>query len=395
MPADRPGVVVIGGDFQGVGVLRSLGRRGVPTYLVDSEFSIGRFSRYRGGFASCPGARERDGDALADFLLGLADEHGLGGWLLYPNSDETVRALSLHKEKLEAVYRVPVSSWDRIRVFAEKRLTYDLAREAGVPAPKTFYPRSADEIRALGLEFPVIVKPLTRDPFYELTKHKAVRADDLDELMRVWEWACSIVPPEGLMIQELIPGGVDVLYSLGCCFVGGELRGHVVAHRARQHPMDFGHATTLAQTVDLPEIEELGSRLLRSAGYEGLAEVEFMRDERDGVFKILEVNPRFWGWHTLAGRAGVDLPFLYYQAVLGQSNGGIPRGFEAGVKWLRPITDVPTALSEMARGRLGVRTYLQSIRGPKTLAPEPAWDDPAPFFVEFLMIPYLWLKRGF
>ena len=54
MSGDSPGVVVIGGDFQGVGVLRSLGRRGIRTYLVDSELSIGRFSRYRGGFSRCP-----------------------------------------------------------------------------------------------------------------------------------------------------------------------------------------------------------------------------------------------------------------------------------------------------------------------------------------------------
>ncbi len=59
MRSDRPGVVVIGGDFQGVGVLRSLGRRGVPTFLVDSELSIGRFSRHRGGYATCSACERR------------------------------------------------------------------------------------------------------------------------------------------------------------------------------------------------------------------------------------------------------------------------------------------------------------------------------------------------
>ncbi len=85
--------------------------------------------------------------------------------------------------------------------------------------------------------------------------------------------------------------------------------------------MDFGRATTLAETVDIPELEVLGSRFLLAAGYEGLAEVEFMLDTRDNTYKLLEVNPRVWGWHTLAGRAGVDLPFLFYQDVVGEHDG--------------------------------------------------------------------------
>ena len=105
-----------------------------------------------------------------------------------------------------------------------------------------------------------------------------------------------------------------------------------MAHRMRQHPMDFGRATTLAETVDIPELEVLGSKLLLAAGYEGLAEVEFMFDTRDNTYKLLEVNPRVWGWHTLAGRAGVDLPFLFYQDAVGE-----PAADSAGVREGREV----------------------------------------------------------
>lgn len=394
MGTDRPGVVVIGGDFQGVGVLRSLGRRGVPTFLVDSELSIGRFSRYRGGFATCPAPSVDEGSSLVDFLLSLADREGLHGWMLFPTSDASVRALSLGKGRLEPTYRVPVPEWETIRVFAEKRETHELAEKLGIPAPRTRYPRTKEELADLDIPFPVIIKPLSRDPFYAKTHRKAVRADDAQELAKTWEWACGVVPPSQLMVQELIPGGASVLFSLGCQFVGGELKGHVVAHRVRQHPMDFGHATTLAETVDIPELESIGSRFLLGAGYEGLAEVEFMLDTRDNSYKLLEVNPRVWGWHTIAGRAGVDLPFLHYQHVVGEKTDTVA-AFATGVKWLRPITDSPTALTEILHRRLTVREYFYSIRGPKELAPAPSLDDPAPFVAEFFLIPYLWYKRGF
>ena len=40
------GAVVIGGDYQGLGIVRSLGRLGVPVCVVDDELSISRYSRY-------------------------------------------------------------------------------------------------------------------------------------------------------------------------------------------------------------------------------------------------------------------------------------------------------------------------------------------------------------
>lgn len=40
------GALVVGGDFQGLGIVRSLGRQGVPVCVIDDEASIARFSRY-------------------------------------------------------------------------------------------------------------------------------------------------------------------------------------------------------------------------------------------------------------------------------------------------------------------------------------------------------------
>jgi D-aspartate ligase len=50
-----PGAVVIGGDYQGLGIVRSLGRVGIPVCVIDDEHSISRFSRY-----ATHGVRVRD-----------------------------------------------------------------------------------------------------------------------------------------------------------------------------------------------------------------------------------------------------------------------------------------------------------------------------------------------
>jgi hypothetical protein len=45
-PADDVGGVVVGGDYQGLGIARSLGRQGVPVCVIDDERSIAGASRY-------------------------------------------------------------------------------------------------------------------------------------------------------------------------------------------------------------------------------------------------------------------------------------------------------------------------------------------------------------
>ena len=84
----------------------------------------------------------------------------------------------------------------------------------------------------------------------------------------------------------------------------------IMARRARQHPMDFGHASTFAELVKIPEIQQIAEKFLSLIDYYGICEVEFIQDPRDGKYKLIEVNPRVWGWHTLAIAAGVDLPYL-------------------------------------------------------------------------------------
>jgi hypothetical protein len=145
-------------------------------------------------------------------------------------------------------------------------------------------------------------------------------------------------------------------------------------------------------SVDLPEIVELGDRLLREMGYWGVAEVEFMRDEKAHVYNFIEVNGRFWGWHTLARAAGINFPKLVYDFMHGVQS-SVPSPV-IGVKWIRAITDLPTVAREMICGRLSLKDYIGTIRGKKEFAVF-SIKDPLPSFVEIVIWPYLWVKRAF
>lgn len=386
----KVGAVIIGGDFQGLGILRSLARWNVPVCLLDHELCISRFSKYPKKFMKCPSVTQEL--AFLSFFVDLSKKEDLEGWVVYPNDDETVRFLAKHKDELEKHYRISTPAWDVVKFAYEKKLTYQLAERCSIAVPKTFYPTRVEDLERFNLEFPVIIKPSVKQPFYRKMKRKAIRVDTKRELIDLVQRSLYTVEGLEIMIQELIPGGPNSLFSVGSLYKHGEFLGKVVARRPRQHPMDFGHATTYAVTVDMPELEEIAKRILSSMGYYGLSEVEFMQDPRDGIYKLLEINARPWGWHSLAIAAGVDLPYLLYQDMLGE--GVKVNSFEKNIKWIRLTTDIPTVIGEILKRNLRIRDYLDSLKGKKQDAVL-SLKDPLPFVMEILMIPYLWKKRGF
>jgi D-aspartate ligase len=381
---------VIGGDHQGLGIVRSLGRRGVPICVIDDEHSIARFSRYT--THAIASQELRDERRTVDAIIDAGSRLGLDGWVLYPTRDETVAAFSRHRAELLAQFRVPTPSWDVVRWAWDKRDTYSLAAQLAIPVPRTWY--SDDDVPAAALEAtpPFAIKPAIKEHFFYATKSKAWRAESAAELQALFKSASNIVPAGEVMIQELIPGDGRQQFAY-CAFVkDGRPVATMVVQRRRQHPPEFGRASTFVQTVDVPQLEVLSERFLRAINYYGLIELEYKLDPRDGEFKLLDVNARTWGYHTLGPRAGVDFPYLLYSDQIGrpiEDCRAVPE-----VRWIRLATDVPTAVVELLRGRLDLRGYLRTVAS-SDVESVFSGRDPLPGLIEFLLLPYLSLKRGF
>lgn len=387
----RPGAVVIGGDYQGLGIVRSLGRRGVDVVVIDDESSISRHSRYVSG--SFRVADLRDDEQTVDALMALARARDVAGWVVYATREETVAALSRHRDVLLEHFLIPTPDWSVTQWAWDKRNTYSRAAELGIPVPRMWVVSNEDELEAIDGEPPYAIKPAIKEHFFYATKAKAWRADTREELARRFRDAAQLVGAQEVMVQELIPGNGHT--QLGYCafFKAGEAIGSMVVKRLRQHPMEFGRASTFVRTVELPEVEDLSRLFLRSIDYYGLVELEYKYDERDGLTKLLDVNARTWGYHTLGQRAGVDFPYLLYADQVGLPPVA-PIRAQAGVSWIRLATDLPTAVGELAGGRLDWRTYLRSLRASDAESVFTR-DDPRPGLAELALLPYLAVKRGF
>jgi predicted ATP-grasp superfamily ATP-dependent carboligase len=384
------GAVVLGGDYQGLGIVRSVGRQGIPALIVDDEKSIGRLSRYSRGHE--PIADMGDEERVVDDLLGIARRRGLEGWVLYPTRDETVAAIARNRERLGEVFRVPTPPWDAVRWAWDKRNTAEIARTVGVPAPRSWQPATLADLDAIDSEPPWALKPAIKENFFYATKAKAWRADSREELRTLLERAWAIAGQGEMIVQELIPGDGRQQFAYCALYRAGEPVATMVARRRRQHPPDFGRASTYVETVEEPAVEALSERLLRRIGYDGLVELEYKRDPRDGSFKLLDFNARTWGYHSIAPVAGVDFPYLLFRQALGLP---VERHRAApGVRWVRLLTDLPTGFVQIRAGDFGLREYLRSLRGAHTEAVFSA-EDPLPGLAELALLPYLAVKRGF
>lgn len=387
--AGAEGALVVGGDYQGLGIVRSLGRQGVPVYVVDDERSIARFSRFATRALRVPDLRNPS--RAVESVLDIGRRHGLHGWVLYPTRDEIVAAFSQRREALAEVFRVPTPPWETVRTAWDKRSTYEMAEALGIPCPRTFSVSGIEELGALDLAFPIVVKPAIKEHFIHEAKVKALRADDQTHLEAIFRRVCEVIPPEEILLQELIPGGGERQFSYCAFFKEGAPVATMVARRTRQHPHDFGRSSTYVETVHLPELEEPSERFLREIDYYGLVEIEYKLDPSNGLYKLLDVNARTWGFHTVGRRAGVDFPLLLFRDQLGQPVEHLRAA--QGVRWVRLTTDLPTGIGEVLHGRLGARGFLKSITHFET---EAVFErgDLLPGLAEIALLPHLYRTRA-
>ena len=390
MNPEQVGAIVIGGEHPGLGIARSLGRRGIPVCVIDDQHSISQFSRYVTRVVRVKDLR--DEHQTVENVLEAGQRYGMKGWVLFPTRDETVVAFSRHRDRLAEFFRVTTPCWNTVKWAWDKKNTYDRAVELGIPVPHTSNPRTEEELSALYSRLPLAIKPAIKENFFYATGAKAWRAETPAQLHDLFRKAGRQIKPEEIMVQEIIPGDGERQYSYCAFFRDGKAHSTLIAKRMRQHPREFGRAATYVETVEFPEIEELSERFLRAIDFYGLVEMEFKQDPRDGQFKLLDVNARTWGFHSIGIPAGVDFPYLLFADQLGRSVE--PNRARAGVGWLGAVTDLPTVISDLCAGELRLKAYWQSLK--RTRAESVfCLQDPMPSIAEMLMLPYLVATKYF
>ena len=380
------GAIVLEGHVQGLSNARSLGELGIPVYVVDVNHCLAQHSKYCKKSFRC---QDYQSDGFADFLIELAKRERIQGWFLIASNDHIVETLSRNYDRLSAYYTMLVPRQDVLEKIIDKRKLMLMAKEAGTHIPATY---DASSIQKDGFyRYPLLIKGSKGLSFYKEMHVKAIQADTFDELKRVVNNLVSRMDESSYMIQELIPfDDKNGVVSFTCFAVKGEIKCYWVGKKMREHPIKYGTATS-AQSIELPKLLEEAIPLMASLGYTGTCEVEFMFDERDGCYKLIEINPRTWLLVGVAKACGVDYAKIMYKFTHGLQV-DYPKDYEVGVKWINRLTDFVFALKSIIKGQLLPRDYFKSLKGRKVYAIW-SWKDPMPGLVFPIMSFYIARKR--
>jgi D-aspartate ligase len=318
---DLPAAVVDAGWVNGLAAIRSLGRAGIRVLAVDHRRSaLGFRSRYAEPFLSA--------DSHADPTRFVASIRALGEVVVFPTHDGQLNLIAQHLGDLQVL--APFPDWEILEQVQSKRAQLDQAASVGVDVPETHYPQTIAEARAAAdkIGLPVLVKPEHPVGFKQRFRRQAFRCATLDEV----EDAYARAEEFGPMVQELVPGGDDTLYTVGSYLArDGRPLGVFSGRKLRQTPPGIG-TCRVGEAVWVQDAVDAALRLLHAFDYFGLSQVEFRRDPRDGKFKLMEINPRLWQWHGLAAACGVDLPRIAYADLVGQTPAPVTMNGE-GKRW--------------------------------------------------------------
>jgi predicted ATP-grasp superfamily ATP-dependent carboligase len=294
---------------------------------------------------------------------------------LFVTSDAPAELVAEHRAMLAGRFRFILPSPGAVRTIINKRLQYELATSIGIALPQTRYPESAEEARACVSEFayPCILKPCKSHVGVRLMGVKVAIVHSPDELVR--RFAELTADGSQFMVQEIVPGDDDTLFAYDAFWDERSNERYWLTRQKLRQSSRFGTGSYQV-TVDQSEVAELGRRMLTALAMTGFGCVEFRRDARDGVFRLMEVNGRTGANSQLAVAAGIDWPWLGYCHLTGASPSPAPQ-FRRGVRLVNEEWDTPAFLARRRSGELGLFEWARQLVSAEAHAIF-AWDDPLP-----------------
>lgn len=378
------GAIVIEGHVQGLSNTRSLGELGIPVYVLDVSHCLAQHSKYCTKYFRCPNFKSKE---FIQFLIELAQKDNLQGWFLIGSNDHIVENLSLHAQELAPYYTMVVPSKEQLYQIIDKANLMQIASTCGTHIPRTCDLNTIEQTKEF--TYPLLIKGREGLSFYKATHQKAVQVNDEAELLSKSKEISQLT--SDVMIQELIPfDRNNRVVSFTCFAVNGEIKTYWMGQKLREHPIKYGTAT-MSESVLIPEVLEEAKPLVKTLNYTGICEIEFMRDARDGYYKLIEINPRTWLWVGLAKECGIDYAKVMYKYVNGIEQ-QYPESYQVGIKWRNAVTDFVFGMQAILQKHVTLSEYINSLSG-RCVHAIWHWKDIVPGLIFPILSFYIAKKR--
>jgi len=300
------GVLVTDGHWRKtLALVRSLGRKGIDVTVGERTFlNTSFFSRYCSRRIVYPSPR-RYPDQFIDFITKEIKENHYE--CLYPMEEETLLLLAQHRSEIAKYTSLLIPDSQKIEFVRDKGNLLRFAEAHGIPIPKTIY--SLENPEPDMVQGPAVIKPRISSGSFGIAYVRK-----REDLIPLYQKVHAQYPFP--LVQEWIPDGGGTFGFSALFDDGSNVKAAFIHKKLRMYPIQGG-PSTLREGVQHSQIMELGLSLLKSLNWTGVAMAEFKVDPRDGIPKLMEVNPRFWGSLHLAIISGVDFPYLILKMARG------------------------------------------------------------------------------
>lgn len=370
-----------------IGVIRSLAKEGVKTIWLTPSKSGWYPSKYCEPII-CPNFVSQE-NRFIQFLISLKEKKNPTEAILIPTSDASLRVISKHKNLLTKYFRPLACDWETTRKITEKNMSYEIAKRLGIAIPKTYCPKTKDDLRQISqtIDYPCLLKPVISHVFSNKFNRKLFRANTATELMHTYQWLNLM--GFNVMVQEDVSGEDENLVCINTVFnKKSEPLAFFMHRRLVQNPPRYG-VMALGESVWEPKIIQPCLALLKSLGFQGLAQVEFKWDNRAKEYKFLEINGRSYLSINFPTYCGLNLIHLACRNAMDEEIAPLARfscEYECGVKWVAFPMYIKSIIQYSRMKEQKLKRLIRPLLTRQISFSVFSLQDPAPFLTEIVSL---------
>ena len=308
-------LVTQSGFKHSLGLMRHLAQLGHEVYGLAPPTATRRFIARQSRYPKA--IYPLDQNSEAEFVRQLIDLQAKAQFdVLIPVGFPVTEFVSRYADALLAHIKFVATPIQQLELAEDKLRVAQRCQELGVPSPQTLQVQSLDALSSIAqqITYPIVIKGRK-----ESAKGIVDYAHSADELVVKFGTMCQKFeltdPTQHPILQEYVAGHGAGFFAL---YDHGEIKRMFMHRRIREYPPSGGPSCCAESFYD-ERLLDTGKRLLDGLKWHGIAMVECRFDPVENNYKVIEINPKFWGSLELALAAGADFVSDYVKLATGQS----------------------------------------------------------------------------
>lgn len=242
--------------------------------------------------------------SFVDAINNFSKQHSNKKIVVVSSNETYAQFLVRNKQRFNDNVLFNYSDLNIFEALINKELFYKTFSNSVLSFPNTLYIKPNEfDLNLVNFKYPIIIKPANVVKFNHVNfegKKKIYKVNNDDELISAIKFIQNSEYNDTLIIQEFIPGDDSYLFdSVVYSNKKGEVKLVSFAQIGLQehNPNMVGNAAVVINgynsfKLDTTSIVEDIKSFMNSISYKGFAEFDLKYDERDGKFKVLEINAR-------------------------------------------------------------------------------------------------------